>query len=127
MRIRNEITTKNGTNGSLYRKQDDSQYIRIANTTRWSLQLKQEKIEVPIHGGISSTDGISEWEVYIEGVAHETVFGHNEVYLILHSFEGTKVIYKDIGIFKECSPVTNESNNFTGRIAGNSVLEISEA
>lgn len=127
MRIRNDITTKNGTNGNVYRKQDDSQYIRFANTTRWSLQLKQGKIEVPIHEGISITDGISDWEVYIEGVAHEVVFVHSEVYLILHSFEGTKVVYKGFGIFKEYSPVTNESNSFTGRIAGNGALEISEA
>ena len=89
--------------------------------------LEQEKLEVPIHGGVSTYEGIGDWKVYVEGTAHETTFGHGEVYLILHSFDGTKSVYKGFGFFKEYSPVTNGSNNFTGRIAGNGALEISES
>ena len=127
MRKRNEITTKKGKNGTIYRKEDEFKYIRIANTTKWSIQLEQEKLEVPIHEGVSTYEGIGDWKVYVEGTAHETTFGHGEVYLILHSFDGTKSVYKGFGFFKEYSPVTNGSNNFTGQIAGNGALEISES
>ncbi len=127
MRKRYENTTKKGKNGTIYRKEDESKYIRIANTTRWSLQLKQEKIEVAISGDISRYDGMRDWEVYIEGIVQEATFGHGEVYLILHLFDGTKSVYKGFGFFKEYSPVTNGSNNFTGRISGNGALEISES
>ena len=71
MRKRNEITTIKGKNGTIYRKEDESKYIRIANITRWSLQMKQEKLEVP---GVSTVDGLRDWEVYVECTAHEVYF-----------------------------------------------------
>ena len=48
-----------------------------------------------------------------------SIFEQGEVYLILHSFNGTKLVYKGFGIFKEYSQASNGANVFTGQIAGN--------
>ncbi len=124
-RIYTTTTTKTGINGTIYRKKGETKYIRVGKITGWTLQLKQERIQATLQGGIEDFSGHQDWEVDVDGIFIDDVTKIGEVYLKLHSFEGTKVTYEGTGILQDFSP-TNEPDKFSGKIMGNGRLEISE-
>ena len=131
-----------GQKGSVYRKVAATTYVKILETTGWTLNITQQTAEAAVQEEeyVTRAAGAKDWNASIEGLA-QTVLGNQNLvplmvpastsvvaagslFLRLRNNAGTAPVYQGLGVFTDMSVSSAEGSLVTmsATIAGVGIL-----
>ena len=133
-----------GKKGSVYRRVAPTTFVKVGETTAWTLNVPQAVAEAAVHEEdyMVRAPGVKDWNVDIEGLAYvgaartdenvvplmvpslATSIASGEMYVRLRNNAGTAYVYEGEGYFTNLTVAApaGDMSTFSASLVGNGAL-----